>query len=105
MIDMTNTLMKQFTKIDITDFEEIIIGLNNKAISIDIGDSNFICEEFQFGSDDFYYILGNTDETISYSIKRNNIKIILIDEYCDDTAIQIILVMNDDTEIIMYCEW
>lgn len=102
---MTNTLMKQFTNIGTNDFEEIMIGLNNKAVNIDIGYSNFICEEFQFGNDGFDYILGNTDETISYSININNIKTILIDDYCDDTAIQIILVLNDDTEVIMYCEW
>lgn len=103
---MTNTMMKQFTKVNTKDFEEIMIGLNDKMVSVDIGDSNFICEEFQLGSDDVYYILANTDETISYSIKRSNIKIILIDEYCeDDTAIQIVVIMNDDTEVIMYCEW
>jgi len=103
---MTNTMMKQFIKVDTNDFEEIMMNLNDKMVSIDIGDSNFICEEFQFNNDGLYYILEDLDETINYSIRRSNIKTILIDEYFeDDTAIQIILIMNDDREIIMYCEY
>lgn len=103
---MTNTLMNQFTKVDTEVFEEIMVNLNDKMVSIDIEYSNFICEEFHFGNDGLYYILEDLDETIRYSIKISNIKTILIDGYCeDDTAIQIILVMNNDTEIIMYCEY
>ena len=102
---MTTTLIQQFVKINVNNFEKVMRKLNNKMVNIDIEDSSFICEEFKFSSNSTYYILEDSNEIINYSIKKNDIKTMLIDEcFEDDTAVQIVLIMNDDTEIIINCD-